>query len=427
MRSPERSRAGRSATLGLAVALGATALSTPASATPASATPATERISVNRAGAPGEGPSNHAAVSADGRFVTFHSTARNLIRGDDPGRLINDLFLRDRVTRTTERINVSSAGTVANASSFPPARISPDGRYVTFSSTATNLAPGDTGGRAQIYLRDRVQKTTRRVSVGSDGAAGNADTYHAAVSANGRYVAFSSGSTNLVDGDDNGYQDIFLRDVRYGTTRLVSVAADGLTRGDGDSISPVISDNGRFVGFESSATNLQPVNTRGRTNAHVKDLHTAAVELASVVSTDEPFPAGSGAMSMSADGQRVAFVTRTENPDGSRVYVRDRIPRNTVVASFGIDGAASAGPFGTVSISPNGRYVAFIDAGTDRILVRDLSTGTTVVGGADSSGRPIEAAQWPAMSNAGVAFDTFASDVVPGENPHQSQVYFRRF
>jgi Tol biopolymer transport system component len=411
--------------------VGATALPVPASAAPS-----TERISVDRAGRPGDAPSNSAAVSATGRFVTFASSAANLVPGDTNG--YTDIFLRDRVTGTIERVSVGSAGVQADGGSVGPARVSPDGRFVSFASSATNLAPGATGDTFHVYLRDRASNTTRRVSVASGGVVGNANSFNAAVSANGRFVAFGSHATNLVAGDTNGRQDIFVRDVRHGTTQRVSVAGGGRIQGDGESSFPMISSNGRYVGFLSAATNLGPVSTSGVTNAYVKDLGTGSVDLVSVPAAGGTFERGTADMSMSGDGRLVAFVSNELGRYGAQVYVRDRSAGTTILASRAFTGGLSDGTFSRVSISANGRYVAFESGASDLVpgsprstlvYVRDLQTATTAIGGVTSSGRYIDAAQWePAMSNAGVAFYTFASDVAPGgDDRHPYQVYFRQF
>lgn len=424
-------RVRRLATVGLAAVLGAAVLPLPASAAPT-----TERISTDRAGQPGDAPSDSPAVSADGRYVTFSSAATNLVPGDTNG--YSDIFLRDRVTGTVERISVSSTGGQANSSSALSGSVSPDGRYVTFTSSATNLAAGDDSGTMHVYLRDRANMTTRRVSVSGTGAVGNGSSFGAAVSANGRFVAFGSLATNLVRGDTNGVQDIFVRDVRHGTTRRVSVAQGGQVEANGASTFPLISSNGRYVGFLSSATNLQSTDTLGVTNAYVKDLRTGAVDLASVSASGGTFVRGSGEMSMSGDGRLVAFVTYESGPLGSQVYVRDRSRGTTVLASRNLAGGLSVGPFSRPSISADGRYVAFVSGARDLVpgsphstivFVRDLQTATTAVGGVSSSGRYIDGAQWePAMSNAGVAFWTLENDVAPGgDDRHPYQVYFRQF
>lgn len=451
MWSPRATQVERLLTIGLVVLLGATALPSkanagpanagPASAGPASAgpadtgpadaAPATVRISVNSAGMPGDAPSDGASVSADGRYVTFASAATNLVPGDSNG--YTDIFVRDRVAGTIERVSVSSTGAQANGGSHPLARISADGRYISFASTATNLDPAaSTGGVIQVYLRDRATQTTRRVSVSSHGTVGDGHSFGAAVSGNGRYVAFGSYATNLVGGDTNDRSDVFIRDVRLGTTRLVSVAQDGHTRGDGSSSFPMVSSNGRYVAFLSDATNLQANGTMGDSNAYVKDLRNGAVQLVSVTAGGRP--RGTSDMSMSADGRLIAFAA---HQPGSQVYVRDRTAGTTVVASLGFDGSLSDGPSSSVSISADGRYVAFVSAAGNlvpgslpgSVFVRDLRRARTIVGGVASSGAYIDGAQWqPAMSNTGVAFNTLARDVAPGgDDRHPYQVYFHQF
>ena len=126
--------------------------------------------------------------------------------------------------------------------------ISADGRFVAFSSDATNLVPGDTNGTADVFVRDRQTGTTRRVSVGSGGAQGNGLSVDPAISADGRFVAFASDATNLVPGDTNGADDVFVRDRQTGTTRRVSVGSGG-AQGDRVSFDPAISADGRFVAF----------------------------------------------------------------------------------------------------------------------------------------------------------------------------------
>jgi Tol biopolymer transport system component len=184
-------------------------------------------------------------VSADGRYVAFHSEATNLVAGDTNGS--EDVFVRDRVTGTTERVSIATGGAEGNGHSSAES-ISADGRFVAFESQASNLVSGDTNGQADIFVRDRQTGTTERVSRATSGAQGNSLSGGPAISADGRFVAFLSFSTNLVPGDTNGHYDIFVRDRLNGTTERVSVATGG-TQADGDSYSPAISADGRYVAF----------------------------------------------------------------------------------------------------------------------------------------------------------------------------------
>jgi Tol biopolymer transport system component len=156
---------------------------------------------------------------------------------------------------------VASDGTQGNGLSYYPS-ISADGRYVAFGSGASNLAPGDTNNERDVFLHDRESGATTRVSVASDGAQGNSRSGAPAISADGRYVAFGSGASNLAPGDTNNAWDVFLHDRQSGATTRVSVASDG-TQGNNDSVQfyPVISADGRYVSFESGASNLAPGDT----------------------------------------------------------------------------------------------------------------------------------------------------------------------
>ena len=174
----------------------------------------TERVSVSSSEAQANGGSFNSSISADGRFVVFHSYASNLVAGDTNGE--SDVFIRDRLAGTTERITVDSSGSQANSYSYvtagEPNTVSPDGRFVVFISDASNLVDGDTNGEWDVFIRDRQLGLTERVSVSSAGAQTNAISFAGALSSDGRYVAFESTAANLVIGDLNNKDDIFVRD-----------------------------------------------------------------------------------------------------------------------------------------------------------------------------------------------------------------------
>jgi CSLREA domain-containing protein len=229
----------------------------------------TERVSVTSAGTEADGSSGGGqSISADGRFVAFESGATNLVPGDTNFR--QDIFVRDRQTATTEHVSVASDGTQGNGHSFSENDIGADGRYVAFFSTASNLVAADSNGVGDVFVRDRQTNITERVSVSNTGAQANAGAAVPAMSSDGRFVAFHSGSSNLVSGDSNGFTDIFVRDRAIGTTERVSVASDG-TEGAGSSVDPNINSDGRFISFESSATNLVAGDTNGRTDVFRHD------------------------------------------------------------------------------------------------------------------------------------------------------------
>ena len=185
----------------------------------------TTRVSTTSAGAQATGGSSSGAVlSADGRYVAFTSSASNLVAGDT--NVESDAFIRDTLTGVTTRVSTSSAGVEGNSPSYASA-ISADGRYVLFSSDATNLVAGDTNWCRDAFIKDTLTGVTTRVSTSSAGVQGGGDSFVSAISADGRYVAFSSDATNLVAGDTNGTYDAFIKDTLTGVTTRVSTSSAG--------------------------------------------------------------------------------------------------------------------------------------------------------------------------------------------------------
>ena len=164
-------------------------------------------------------------------------------------------------TGITARVSVASDGTQANDFSGVPA-VSGDGRYVAFQSSANNLVPGDTNNTLDVFVHDRDTGGMERVSVATDGTEADSTSGRADVSGDGRYVVFDSVANNLVPGDTDGTQDVFVHDRVTGSTELVSVAGDG-TQANGSSFFPAISADGRYVAFEIAAANLVPGDTNG--------------------------------------------------------------------------------------------------------------------------------------------------------------------
>ncbi|MEV6487229.1 hypothetical protein AB0M20_01125, partial [Actinoplanes sp. NPDC051633] len=184
----------------------------------------TSRVSVSSTGVQSDEESFMPDLGATGRYVVFSSGATNLVSGDTNG--VEDVFLRDRTGGITERISVSSGGAQGDDESWGSS-INPDGRYVVFTSGASNLVARDTNMSRDVFLRDRMAGTTTRISVSSGGAQGNGFSSWGTISADGRHVAFVSGASDLVPGDTNGAEDIFVRDLDTGVTERVSVASSG--------------------------------------------------------------------------------------------------------------------------------------------------------------------------------------------------------
>src|SRR5688500_13943676 len=210
----------------------------------------TQRVSVDSLGNEGDGASGISAISADGRFVAFGSSATNLIAG---GNLPFGIFVHDRQTGSTEIVSVSSRGRQGEGSSSAP-DISDDGRFVAFDSDAANLVRGDRNNITDVFRHDRETGETILVSVSSDGQQGDSSSHAPAISADGNLIVFHANSP-LVPEDNNETTDVYIRDVEAGTTALVSVASDE-TIGNSSSFIQEISADGRFVVFVSSATNL---------------------------------------------------------------------------------------------------------------------------------------------------------------------------
>jgi Tol biopolymer transport system component len=332
----------------------------------------TARVSVSSIGTQADGWSSHTSISADGRYVAFASAATNLVAGDTNG--VEDIFVHNRVTGETARVSVSSTGAQANGSSGPPS-ISADGRYVAFVSAATNLVSGDTNGVEDIFVHDRVTGETARVSVSSTGAQANDISNGSSISADGRYVAFASAATNLVAGDTNGVEDIFVYDRETGETARVSVSSTGAQANDSSDGSSISAD-GRYVAFSSLATNLVTGDTNGIRNVFLHDRETGETTRVSVSSAGVQANGHSYSFSTSADGRYVAFesvatnLVPGDNNGMSDVFVRDRVTGQTARVSItrgsrrqGDDWSWSGDP----SISTDGRYVAFASFASDLV------------------------------------------------------------
>jgi Tol biopolymer transport system component len=229
----------------------------------------TTRVSVSSSGRQANADAGFGApgvVSGDGRFVVFESDASNLVRHDTNG--VGDVFVWDAATARTVRVSLNTRDRQANAASRVPS-MSRDGRYVSFSSDATNLVPNDGNGVADVFVRTVEAGRTSRVSVSTGGVEGDGGGGYASISAHGRYVAFDSFAANLVANDGNHVTDVFVHDLRTGRTRRASLSRSG-DEGDGESRYPFISSDGRFVVFQSDATNLVANDANGTTDIYVR-------------------------------------------------------------------------------------------------------------------------------------------------------------
>jgi VCBS repeat-containing protein len=334
-------------------------------------------------GVKGNGTSTVDAFSGDGRFIVIRSDASNLVPGDTNPRTpggapMNDLFLRDVQSGTTERVNVSSAGAQTN-NFTDDGKVSDDGRFIAFRSDATNLVPNDSNGRADIFLRDRLNRTTTRVSRSFGGGQLNGSSFNPEISADGRYVAYSTNATNAVGNDANGSRDdVFVYDRTTGRTELVSVSSAEV-QGNHVSLDAELSGDGRYVAFHSAASNLVAGDTALTNDMFVRDRVAGTTERVSVSSTgttDSENISGTH-HSITRDGRFVAFGTQKRlAPDDTGlitdVYVRDRANGTTTRVSVSTTGAQGNGSSFWPSISDDGLLVTFGSEATN-LVANDTS------------------------------------------------------
>jgi Tol biopolymer transport system component len=335
-------------------------------------------VSLATGGAQANGHSIEPAMSGDGRYVAFYSDASNLVAGD--ANRAQDVFVTDRQTGETTRVSVGAGGAEANGDSFAPA-ISADGRYVVFSSAATNLVDGDTNRANDIFVRDRVAGTTTRISLGPGGVEANGSSYTPAISADGSTVAYTSDATNLVAGDVNSVRDVFVYGA--GTTSLVSVSTNG-TQANAPTATPALDADGKIVAFASFADNLVLNDLNETSDIFVRDRQAGTLSRASVYNGGFEGDGDSFRPALSADGRLVAFDSNSFNlawgdPDeGFDVYVYDR--QADVLQPVSADDAGNLGNDTSegASMSSDGRYVAFSTEATD-IVPGDQNGASDIV------------------------------------------------
>jgi TolB protein len=339
------------------------------------------RRSAGEGGAGADAVSFNASISADGRYVAFASDADNLSGSDSDAELGVDVFVRDLETHTTTLVSrqTSQGGAGGDEfSNFPS--ISADGRYVTFVSDADNLSTADVEEVVDVFVRDLQSNTTTLVSrqSGPGGAGADDVSSFPAISPDGRYVAFQSSADNLSTADNNAVRNIYVRDLQSNTTTLVSrQSGPGGAGADGASSEAAISADGRYVAFQSDADNLSAADDNRFTNLFVRDLQSSAMTLVSRQSAGQggaPADGISGFPAISADGRYVAFQSDADNLSGGDavvrdVFVRDLDANETSLISRQSANAGGAGGDGSsflAAISADGRFVAF-DSGADNL------------------------------------------------------------
>lgn len=420
--------------LGGAAAVGLVALLT------AGGLGATELVSVDAtetAGANDDSEWGGVMAGPVGRRVTFASYATDLTGLTDSNGE-RDVFSRDLDSGVTVMASVNAAGTAAGDCEGYDPHASPDGRYVVFTSCSTDLVAADTNEADDVFLRDVVAGTTTLVSVTPGGDSGNDSSSRGRVSADGRYVVFESWATNLTATAHGGdaFLNVYLRDVTGGTTTLVSVDSTGTNRGDGASWEGHVSDDGRYVLFQSTATDFEALDSDGQTDVFLRDVVGATTTLVSAnVGGTDSANHSSTVVALTPDGKFALFTSlatdlvATADTNGLRdLFHRDLAGGVTSLVSIDASGtdAAAGAASESATMTPDGRWVAFRHPaadlvatdtnGANDIFLRDVRFGrTTLVSrndvGTDSGGASSSA---PAITEHGrwIAFESNADDLV---------------
>lgn len=348
----------------------------------------TKMLSVSSTGVPANDDCFVSSMSADGRFVSYSTYADNLVVGDSNGTA--DVFVIDRATGVTEIVDVDSNGMQATGWSVG-GMLSADGRYVAFDSSATNLVPNDRNNFDDIFVRDRVGGRTWRLSVDSHGAEANLSSYLGGITPDGRYITFSSLASNLVAGDTNNVEDIFVHDLWTGTTERVSVDSSGV-EGNRASLGAQISDDGRFVGFTTQANNLAGFDGNGSSDVYVRDRRTGTTIRGSVSVTggDPNLPSVGGITRNGRYAVVYSYATNLvagDTNNASDIFLRDLASATTVRVSVGTNGTEANGPSYDADLTADGSVVVFSSQATNLfpndtngavdLFMRDLRTGTT--------------------------------------------------
>ncbi len=342
-------------------------------------------VSVNAQGIDANGGSASPSFSPDGKSIIFTSSASNLVTGDFHD--FEDIFVKDLTTGAVTLVSSSAAGVQGNSISLSGV-FSPDGTHVMFSTFASNIVPGDTNNGEDIFLKDLSTGAITLVAQGVGNTIGNGYSTAQVFSGDGSKIAFSSYATNLGPHDANGTTDIYVRDLNTGVISLVSTGASG--EGDSFSDRPSLNFDGTMVAFQSAATNLVTGDTNGFQDIFVKNLTTGAVTRilgAGGVQGNED----SGGVIFSPDGTHIAFYSAADNlvagDTSGRVdiFLADLATGVVTRVSETAGGVGANGDsFGAV-FSPDGHEIAFVSLTsnfgatdtnrTEDVYIKDLETG----------------------------------------------------
>lgn len=378
------------------------------------------------------------SISANGRYISFYSYTGNLVVGDT--NAISDIFLHDRQTGKLSRVSIASNGTQANMESWDSS-ISADGRYIAFESVASNLVNGDTNDDLDVFVHDLQTGDTKLVSLSNDGESGKTGGGDPSISADGRYVAFDSLKSYLVNDDTNSCSDVFVHDLQSETTQRVSVTSDSI-QGDYHSYAPSISANGRYITYTSESSNLVVDDTNESTDIFIYDRDNGVTTCVSNATDGTQGNNNSQNSSISGDGRFIVFSSDASNfvaedtNNSSDIFIHDFVNSMTTIISKSLNGQRANNSSINPSISSNGLFVAFeseasnlVENDTNEkadIFVYNIISGITKRISISSKG--IQANQnshSPSISENGrfIAFVSGASNLVSDDSNGVSDIF----
>jgi Tol biopolymer transport system component len=396
--------------------------------------PTTTRVSVGANGLQSNGVSEkQSSISGDGRYVAFASQATNLVEGDTNG--FTDVFIHDLGNAITTRVGVGHDDIEPNKGATHPS-ISSDGRYVAFKSYSDNLVTGDTNTREDAFVKDRWLGTIERVNVGPGGVQSIGSPFSVLISGNGRFVFFTSEATDLVSNDTNGPKwDVFVYDRETHIVGIASLANDGSQPNEKCDTFDVSAD-GRFVAFSSEADNIVPGDANNQEDVFVHDRHTKITTLVSVSTTGTQGTWPSYRPSISADGRYIVFQSQAstfvdgDDDNAYDIFSHDRVTGKTTLVSKGDNNFEP-------SLSADGRYLVFRSSGHNWdqdwwgsyiIILRDLRTlNSTLISVTIDGNIPSSFAYYPKLSADGryVSFASSASNYVDNDSNDINDIFLR--
>lgn len=402
----------------------------------------TVRVGVGSGGVEGNGLGGYteAPISDDGRWVAFDTRASNFAPNDTPSS--EDVFLHDRFTGETLCASLTPGGFAGGGRSYAPS-LTGDGRYLAFMSTAILLAE-DFDTLYDIYVLDRDLGTLVLASLDSQGVKGFDDSWDPNIAHDGRYVSFYSFAANLVPNDTNGFIDVFVRDLQLGTLERVSVSTAGVEANHA-SESGHLSVDGRFVLFDSFASNLVAGDTNGLRDCFLRDrLNGTTVRITETLGGGQATHHNFG-YGVSADGRNACFGSQSQiyspldtNLAGD-VFVRDMQTGLFELISVGPNGEIGDGGSGSASMSPDARWIAFSSVSStfageptftfdSDIFLRDRVAGTTQLLSTNDVG--VMGSGWssyPLVSFGGnrITFKSEAPNLIPGDHNAQDDIFVR--